>query len=147
MRRDVGNEVTVAIAALGVLAFALTFAIILSLTTSNPNNVRETRVLAPSPTSGTITAGPSDTGEPSGTETALSPLRPTPTQWLPSSSRATISAPEITASDTPTRTETPAATATDKATATAMVTNTDTATRTATHTATASATATHTPTA
>ncbi len=36
MRRDLGNEVIVAIAAVGILAFAITFAIILSL--SSPSN-------------------------------------------------------------------------------------------------------------
>ena len=36
MRRDIGNEVIVAIAVVGVLAFALMFAIVLSLSNSTP---------------------------------------------------------------------------------------------------------------
>lgn len=136
MRRDLGNEIVVAIAAVSVIVVAVVFGILLTL----PNNRAPILDTTPIAASDTVTAVP-----PTLMTDATLPPTNSPTPEMPTLT-ATRAATErnARASETATR----AASATLTATATKGVTVTATATRTllATHTATATRTpsATHT---
>lgn len=134
MQRDIGNEVVVAIIAIAVLAFALTFGIILSLTNANRGDQVSTAQ------SNVATDGPATEEV---TESALVDATVT------AASTATTAE-----SSTPTLTESVAASATDTRSpsatpfpppTTVVPTAADTATVTATETAEPSSTATKTP--
>ncbi|MDX2162524.1 MAG: LysM peptidoglycan-binding domain-containing protein [bacterium] len=157
MRRDLGSEVLVAVAVVGVLAFALIFGIILSLsnqenglelvqaesTTEAVTNTPADQFTAPETASSTVitavrtaanTAQPTLTAVSSAAQTVL-PVTASHTQTL---------RPTLTPTRTVTLTRTPTQTAT--ATVTTAPTNTPSATRTATLTLTPSATFTATVT-
>src|SRR3954451_7852142 len=68
MRRDIGNEVIVAIAVVGVLAFALMFAIVLSLSNATPAGT----VLEPTETPTGLQIASVASASPTGAETANS---------------------------------------------------------------------------
>lgn len=140
MQRDLGNEVIVAIIVVGVLAFALTFGIILSLTNANQTNpnVAQSNVATESSLVETEAVTEEAATEEANAEAAIETDAPTLTSTImPSSTTA------------PTDEATEAAAATDTATATERPTQTATLLPpTPTHTPTPlpSATATLTPT-
>jgi len=126
MRRNIGNEVTVAVVVGLVLVIALVFAAILSNSVANSNaNATETQIAALATTTPSATFTPTATDTPS--------LTPTPTLTH-------------TVTDTPTPTATHTATDTPTPTATHTATDTLTPTATDTPTFTPTATATETPT-
>ncbi len=142
MQRDIGNEIIVAIVVVGVLAFALTFAIILSLSSGTtaagvlgtPQAVALTET-SPAP-EGTALAGESDRI----VETAtISPETPT---LASSTNMSAAQSPSPT--NTATRTQEPTASA--PAAQTAEPTRQPNPTQTLIETATPSSTSTHTPT-
>jgi hypothetical protein len=126
MQRDIGNELIVAIIAVGILAFALTFGIILSLSNQNPN-ATEVNVLPQTLRPSMLTNQPpatadsspavdstdesEATAEPSATMAATPTTAPSATETDEPTS--TI-APSATATDEPTSTNEPSATATEK---------------------------------
>src|SRR5258708_6442591 len=129
-RRDVGNEVIVALAAIGMLALALTFGVVLTLsrTVSNPTATgtavaqggTEAATLpgtAAAVTKVTATTPPTHTTTPTA---ALNVALATGTAT--SSSTGTSAATVTTAARNPTSTTTPTATNTPTATATATFT-------------------------
>lgn len=147
MRRDIGNELMVAIGAIGVLAIALIFAVLLSLS-ANPEvvpsqletaantastNVSEMTITAttsdissPQPTAEEVTS--TNTPTPVATETPRTVIRvasatPVPTDTLSPTRRPTRTPRPPTATDvpptrTPTATYTPTITLTEPPTAT-----------------------------
>lgn len=94
MQRDIGNEFVVAIIAIGVLAFVITFAIILSLSGINPDSESSA---ASSPTA--IAIAPTDAQSflsptPAASQTPEpSPATPTPTSTLTATSTAPLPTP------------------------------------------------------
>lgn len=159
-RRNRSNELIVAIAVIGTLAVALTFGIILTLSSNvdngNDDDTPETDaaiIQAPTTTDGptaTVTVSPepaTNTPTPTlkPTEVAALPTTDTPT---PRSTNTNTPKPTNTVKPTETATVTPSTTATHTPTFTATVTPSPTATHTATFTATAtpSPTKTNTPT-
>jgi hypothetical protein len=148
MQRDLGNEVIVAIIVVGVLAFALTFGIILSLTNANQNNpnVAQSNVATQSDAAETEAVTEEvvteeATEEESATEVITDVPAATDTV-RPSSTTAPTDEP----TDVPTETSTPTQAATDTPTL-ATATHTSTATERPTQTATqVPPTSTHTPT-
>lgn len=117
MRRDIGNEFVVAIIAIGVLAFVITFTIILSLSGINPDSESApassptTIVIAPTDAQSLLSPTPaaSQTPEPpSATPTPTSTLTATSTAPLPTTAPATPTAAQTTS--TPMRQSTQAAT-------------------------------------
>lgn len=145
MQRDIGNEVIVAIIVVGVLAFALTFGIILSLT--NASNPTQINVVTEEPAVETVTEEATEPGT-SVAQAATNTDEPTATDTIEPSSTAV---PTEEPSQTPTATDT--ATATERPTLTATRQPTDTPEPSATLTHTPSDTPpptntlTHTPTA
>ncbi|MBZ0279684.1 MAG: hypothetical protein K8L97_03010 [Anaerolineae bacterium] len=146
MQRDIGNEVIVAIAAIGVLAFAVAFAIILSLSgrTSTPPTMTPSL---------TVTTEVLFIPEASATSpTAIMPLTETPTP-LPASPTLTQLPTKALSTDTPQRpsatpvlaSRTPKPTTATR-TPTNVPTHTPTLTRTPIPTITPSATRTPSPT-
>ncbi|MBN1680570.1 MAG: LysM peptidoglycan-binding domain-containing protein [Anaerolineae bacterium] len=137
-RRNRGNEVVVAIVVLGTLAVALTFAIILSVTTSQDSNGTPTaniqRLTATETPS--KSPGPADTAVallPSNTPDARTPtIRPSqteiPTDTPPPTKTPTVIpgtvTPSATSTPEPTDTVPPTKTATVQPTNTALVTDT-----------------------
>ncbi|HEX2906410.1 MAG TPA: LysM domain-containing protein [Phototrophicaceae bacterium] len=130
MRRDLENEVIVAIVAVGVLAFVVMFAIILSLSEANPagptsteaaQKATETPISTASipATTGSNTAVPVTTAGPTEVVPSATPRRPTLT-LAPTSTRTQpptkppmrTPIPTATATDTPTKTFTPSPTPT-----------------------------------
>lgn len=169
MRRNRGNELIVAVAVLGILAFALTFGIILSLSNTvavTPTNTsgeatRVVRADSPSPTPTNTVVEPSAAPAITAT-TAVSPTRTVililPAATATSAPTQTRTAtPTETAMQVPTETFTPTATTTATSTGMAVAvvpsmtenqtpTITPTPTPTPTVTATAAVTATPPPT-
>jgi hypothetical protein len=166
VRRDLGNEVIVAIIAVGVIAFAVIFGIVLSLSNANPTaaptapaqqptlrftlvidaqNTQTAALLAesaaqptatPSPTS---TPRPTDTDLPTETRTLTNTPRPTLTD-TPTETRTLTNTPRPTFTDTQTtltHTPRPSATASPRPTDTPRPTFTDTAIPSPTNTETA----------
>lgn len=138
MQRDIGNEVIVAILAVAVLAFALTFGIILSLSNTSPDATQQAVVTTESVVQGE--------GE---TEVADAPTStPSLTRTPRPTAAATVTATETEVppeTDTPRPSRTPQPTATDEPTASATVTDTSTPTRTRTPRPTATTEVTETP--
>lgn len=155
MQRDLGNEVIVAIIAVGVLAFALIFGIILSLSNAGPD---PTRVAQDDPTASPTVAEDEPSAEASAAQDVPDPTNTAQmaAEHTHTVTRTVASSPTRTPTDTdtsqPSRTHTatrrPTATATDTATATRTATPvpTDTDVPTATRTATPAPTDTDTPT-
>lgn len=138
MQRDIGNEIIVAIIVVGVLAFALTFGIILTLSNAGTNNTNVAQ--------GIITEIPPTETEATAevvteTEAASTATHTETTERVPSRAPTTATA-TAQASQTPTRQ--PGATHTAPATPTLTATQRPTLTNTPTHTS--SPTPTHTPT-
>lgn len=134
MQRDIGNEVVVAIIAVAVLAFALTFGIILSLTNANRGDQTQTaqsNVATDGPATEEVTESALVAGSTSTNETGILAAPPTLTMTAIVATVATNTrSPGATPSPPPT---------------TAAPTATDTATVTATETAEPTVTATKTP--
>jgi LysM repeat protein len=152
MQRDIGNEVIVAIIVVGVLAFALTFGIILSLSNSGTGGVAAVQTSAAteaaSPTELAVLVSDTPSPEATATDTEAPTATPslTATLTLTPSPSATLTATQTaTATRTPTQTATPTHTATRTNTPTR--TSTATATATETERPTATATFTRTPSA
>lgn len=172
-QRDIGNEIVVAIVAVGVLAFALTFGVILSLSNAGAaGSIAQSNVATEITGDAgirevTLTSTLAATVTDASTPTIVTPTRTstrvpsaTPTQTSTSSPTATATltptpSPTATDTDTPTptytSTRTPTSTPTNTATLTFTPTVTNTPTPTFTPTITPSATsgiiATVTPTA
>ena len=166
MQRDIGNEIIVAIVAVAVLVFALTFGIILSLSNANslenesPDGVVQSNVATEGTEGGdtpteqpslTHTIEPSIT--PTATQTATATESPVPTATVTHTTSPTFTATATqTESSTPTRrpsvthTPVPSNTATDTPTRTTTPSPTSTDTAVPTATDMPSATATHKPT-
>ncbi len=140
MQRDVGNEVIVAIIVVGVLAFALTFGIILSLSNSNADSAGTAQ-------SNVATAAAADITETAALATADETDQVTE-EVEDTEIPLTATTRPATASATATETRTPVPTHTDTPTASPTPTLTLTLTRTTapTLTSTLSPTATKTPT-
>src|SRR5690606_27651370 len=164
MQRDIGNEVIVAIIVVGVLAFALTFGIILSLSNSGTGGAAvvqmSTATEAASPTEVAVlisdtplpAATATDTEAPTATPSLTATLTPSPSATLTSTQTATHTptqtpTPTHTATHTDTPTQTRTATATPSATETEQPTATATFTRTPSATPTLTRTPSRTPTA
>jgi outer membrane biosynthesis protein TonB len=164
MQRDIGNEVIVAIVVVSVLAFALTFGIIISLSNTNAGTVVQSNVATDAPSETivpSVTDGPTDaptatdepTDEPTATDapTNVATATDEPTDE-PTDTPEPTDAP--TATDQPTEINEPAKTVevgvasvpSDTPTTAPTVTLTQTRASQPTATFTASATVTRTPT-
>ncbi len=138
-RRDVGNEVVVALAVIGMLALALTFAVVLTLSRSVP------------PPSMTATAAANNANNTANTAIALAgsgtPVVTRPTSLQATESATLLATQAATAIETAITEATASSTATPSQTATtATMVATAAATDTATNTATLTPTASDTPT-
>jgi len=165
MRRDLGNEIVVAIAAVGVIVVAVVFGILLTL----PNNRAPIADATPIVASATVNAIPPTLMTEATVSPTTSPTPETPTLTATRTATERASASEtvtravsvtrtatatkdvtVTATNTrtPSATHTASATQTPHATHTASPSMTHTPTRTpsATHTATVNLSETHTPT-
>lgn len=170
MRRDLGNEIVVAIAAVGVIVVAVVFGILLTLPNNRPQVVDATPIAAEDTVTATLTEvvlAATDTVTPTATATAKvtetvavspTPETPTLTTTLTPTERSTNTleasatltpSPTDTVSSSASATQTPRATHTATATATRPVTRTASATSSplATRTATRTASATTNPSA
>jgi hypothetical protein len=156
MRRDIRAEITIAVAAVVVLAGGLLFAFVLSdvdeTDTPAVSSTASTQVAEASTVTATLTATATDeasrTPVPDDTETATATLTPTNTATdTPQPTETATETATVTATDTPTATQTATSTPDDDArAATADITDTATATVTPSETATPSATTTATAT-
>jgi LysM repeat protein len=154
MQRDIGNEIIVAIIVVGVLAFALTFGIILTLSNASTNNpnVAQGIITESSPTETEATAEVVTETEAASTVTHAETSESAPSQApaTEQASQPSTRQPDAThtASATPTLTATqrPALTNTPTHTSSPTPTYTPTSTNTSVPTATATLTATSTPT-
>ncbi len=143
-RRDMGNEVIVALAAIGMLALALTFGIVLTLSrTVNNNNGTATAVaILPSTANATVNSTENATSAATSSVTSAATAGATAASTATAIKAATVTKPATAA---PTQAATRAATTTATATITSTKTNTPTVTDTPTPSDTPTATFTLVP--